>query len=146
MRLLRFLAVAAALVGGDAGALVGEASAARCVFGDTARERFEGEHPLVSWPPGRDGESPDAGYAPSEYQLKRWPFEAQSGAWCPRSAGGQARFKFELLTGRSDSAASRISSSPVHSRGSARRPKGAPAGVSSRPSQDWPQANERELS
>jgi hypothetical protein len=24
-----------------------------------------------------------AGYAPSEYQLKRWPNEAQSGAWCP---------------------------------------------------------------
>jgi hypothetical protein len=48
----------------DAGAFVGEASAARCVFGDTAREGFEGEHPLVSWSPGRDGESPDAGYAP----------------------------------------------------------------------------------
>src|SRR6266545_2777085 len=109
----------------DAGAFVGEASAARCVFGDTAREGFEGEHPLVSWSPGRDGESPVEGYAPSEYPLKRWPFEAQSGAWCPRFAGGQARFRFELLTGRPDSAASRISSPPVHSRGSARRQKGA---------------------
>jgi hypothetical protein len=130
----------------DAGALVGEASAARCVFGDTAREGFEGEHPLVSCSPGRDGESPDAGYAPSEYPLKRWPFEAQSGAWCPRFTGGQARFRFELLTGRSDSAAPRISSPPVHSRGSARCQKGALAGVSNRPSHDWPRANGRELS
>ena len=131
---------------GDLGALVGEASAARCVFGDTARERFEGEHPLVSWTPGRDGESPVAGYAPSEYPLKRWPFEAQSGAWCPRFTGGQARFKFELLTGRSDSTASWISAPPVHSREPARRPKSAFAGVSNRPLRDWPRANGRELS
>ena len=69
------------------GAAGGEAEAARWVFGAARRERFEGEHPFVCWSPGRDGETPDAGYAPSEYRLKQWPEEAQSGAWCPPIRG-----------------------------------------------------------
>ncbi len=53
-----------------------------------ARERFEGEHPLVSWRPGRDGKAHDEGYAPSECRPKRWPTKALSGAWHPRCSGG----------------------------------------------------------
>jgi hypothetical protein len=79
------------------GAVEGEAKAARCGSGVEARERFEGEHPRISWSPGRDGETPFAGYAPSEYRLKPWPHEALSGAWCPRIAGGPAGFEIEQV-------------------------------------------------
>ena len=83
------------------GAPGGEATAERNGFGVDARERFEGEHPLVSWSSGRDGEIPVAGYAPSEYRLKPWPHEALSGAWCPRFLGGNAGFEVERIAGRS---------------------------------------------
>ncbi len=53
-----------------------------------ARERFGGEHPLVSWRPGRDGKARDEGYAPSECRPKRWPTKALSGAWHPYCSGG----------------------------------------------------------
>jgi hypothetical protein len=68
--------------------------------GAQARERFEGEHPRISWSPGRDGKAPFAGYAPSEYRLKQWPHEALSGAWCPRLAGAPAGFEIERVAGR----------------------------------------------
>ncbi len=54
-----------------------------------ARERFEGEHPFVSWSPGRDGKTRDEGYVPSECRPKRWPAKALSGAWRPRRSGGR---------------------------------------------------------
>jgi hypothetical protein len=83
-------------------------------FGSRARERFEGEHPLVSWSPGHDGETPIAGYAPSEYRLKQWPNEALSGAWCPRLSGGAIGFDIERVVGHSShSSPSRISSPPM---------------------------------
>jgi hypothetical protein len=53
-----------------------------------ARERFGGEHPLVSWRPGRDGKAHVEGYAPSECRPKRWPTKALSGAWRPLYPGG----------------------------------------------------------
>ena len=56
--------------------------------GVAARERFEGEHPLVSWSAGREGKTRDAGYVPSECRPKRWPRKALSGAWRPRLTGG----------------------------------------------------------
>ena len=63
-----------------------------------ARERFEGEHPFVSWPPGRNGQAPNEGYAPSECRLKPWPIEAQSGAWRARIAGKRNEgFRFERV-------------------------------------------------
>src|SRR5258707_6780014 len=49
-----------------------DAEAALWESGVAQRDRFEGEHPFVCWSPGRYGETPDAGYAPSEYQLKPW--------------------------------------------------------------------------
>jgi hypothetical protein len=64
----------------------------------------------------------------------------------PPFCGRPRSFRFELLTGRPDSAAARISSPPVHSRGSAYRQKGALARVTNSPSHDWPRANGRELS
>lgn len=67
-------------------------------LGERARERFEGEHPFVSWSPGHDGETPVEGYAPSEYRLKQWPNEALSGAWCPRLLGGAIGFGLERVT------------------------------------------------
>jgi hypothetical protein len=86
------------------GARVGEAAAGRWIFGTTRRERFEGEHPFRDWPPVRDRETPFTSYAPSEYQLKPWPIEAQSGAWCPRFAGGNdSGFTVERVTGGSSS-------------------------------------------
>jgi hypothetical protein len=78
------------------GTRAGEASRARCRFGVTRRERFEGEHPFVCWSPGRDGEIPVAGYAPSEHRLKRWPHEALSGAWCPPLCGRKHPQRFTL--------------------------------------------------
>ena len=48
-----------------------------------------GEHPLDSWSPRREGQTPLAGYAPSECRLKPWPIQALSGAWRPRTAGGR---------------------------------------------------------
>jgi hypothetical protein len=53
-----------------------------------ARERFGGEHPFVSWHPGRDGKARVEGYAPSECRTKRWPTKALSGAWRPGCSGG----------------------------------------------------------
>ena len=67
--------------------LAREARAAGSTSTVAARERFEGEHPLVSWSPGRDGKTQVAGYAPSECRLKPWPNKALSGAWRARSAG-----------------------------------------------------------
>ena len=101
------------------GAASGEADAALWVFGAARREWFEGEHPLVSWSPGRDGEIPDAGYAPSEYRLKPWPNEARSGAWCPRVAGNHNKgFEVERVAGRTSHAvASRASTPSVLTRG-----------------------------
>ena len=106
--------------------------------GVAQRERFEGEHPLVCWSPGRDGETPNAGYAPSEYQLKPWPIEAQSGAWCPRFAGDHTEgFAVERAVERSSQrAASRESIPSVHSRGLTHRAADAIVGVSNRPSQE----------
>ena len=75
----------------DAGAEVGpwiEAKGSGEASDVAARERFEGEHPLVSWRPGRDGKAHDEGYAPSECRPKRWPTKALSGAWRPRRSGG----------------------------------------------------------
>jgi hypothetical protein len=69
------------------GALASEASATTSRAGVAARERFEGEHPLVSWSPGRDGKTQVAGYAPSECRLKPWPLKALSGAWRARFTG-----------------------------------------------------------
>ena len=114
--------------------------AAQWVFGVAHRERFEGEHPLVCWSPGRDGEIPDAGYAPSEYRLKPWPNEAQSGAWCPRVAGDHNEgFEVERVAGRtSHSAASRASTPSVLTRG--RRLNSAFVKVSNRPLQKRPRA------
>ena len=114
-----------------------DASTARCGSGASHREGFEGEHPLVSWSPGRDGETPDAGYAPSEYPLKRWPKEAQSGAWCPRFAGGrQTGFEVDGVAGpRSHRAPRRRGPHPLRSRsrGSEHRPGSAIGGIGSRP-------------
>jgi hypothetical protein len=56
--------------------------------GVAARERFGGEHQLVSWSPGYGRETHDAGYAPLEWGTKRWPTKAQSGAWRPGCPGG----------------------------------------------------------
>ena len=83
-------------------------------FGSRARERFEGEHPFVSWSPGHDGEIPNAGYAPSEYRLKQWPNEALSGAWCPRFSGGAIGFDIERVAGQTfHPVPSRTSSPPM---------------------------------
>jgi len=122
-------AIEATLVDGEAA--LWESSVAQ-------RERFEGEHPLVCWSPGRDGETPNAGYAPSEYQLKPWPIEAQSGAWCPRFAGDHTEgFEVERAAERSSQrAVSRESTPSVHSRGLTHRAAGAIVGVSNRPSQE----------
>ena len=75
-----------------------EATSAGCKPAVAARERFEGEHPFVSWSPGRDGQTPNEGYAPSECRLKPWPTEAQSGAWRARIAGKRNEgFRFERV-------------------------------------------------
>ena len=84
-----------ALVRQVVGALTVEAKECGGVAGVAARERFEGEHPLVSWFPGRDGKTRDAGYAPPECRLKRWPIKALSGAWHPRLSG-ECNRRFEI--------------------------------------------------
>ena len=112
------------------------------MFGVAHRERFEGEHPLVCWSPGRDGEIPNAGYAPSEYRLKPWPYEAQSGAWCPPVTGDHNEgFEVECVAGRtSHSVASRASTPSVLTRGLTHRPHSAFVKVSNRPLQERPRA------
>ncbi len=117
------------------GAFSGEADAVRWSSGVALRERFEGEHPGTSWSPGRAGEIPVSGYAPSEYPLKPWPHEALSGEWCPRIPGGPDGFELEKMAGQSDSDASRIASPLVRSRRRAQRPRSAIAGMISRPLQ-----------
>ncbi len=84
--------------GQELAAGVGEVDRDSWSFGECARERLEGEHPLVSWSSGHDGEIPNAGYAPSEYRLKQWPNKALSGAWCPRFSGGAIGFEIERVT------------------------------------------------
>ena len=59
-----------------------------------ARDRFEGEHPLVSWRPASDGNVRVEGYAPSECRTKQWPSKALSGAWHSRTAGGVPQLLF----------------------------------------------------
>jgi hypothetical protein len=100
--------------GKELAARVGEVDRDPWSLGRRARERFEGEHPFVSWSPGHDGETPVAGYAPSEYRLKQWPNEALSGAWCPRLSGGAISFDIERVAKRpSHSDPSRISYPPM---------------------------------
>jgi hypothetical protein len=113
------------------------------VFGAARRERFEGEHPLVRWSPGRDGETPDAGYAPSEYRLKPWPNEAQSGAWCPRLTGDHnPGFEVERIAARTFPAAALRSWTPsVRTRGLTHRPGNAFAKVTNRPLQEGSRAH-----
>ena len=95
-------------------ARVGEIDRDSWSFGRRARERFEGEHPFVSWSSGHDGEIPNAGYAPSEHRLKQWPNEALSGAWCPRFSGGAIGFDIERVTEQPfHPAPSRTSSPPI---------------------------------
>src|SRR5262249_39107435 len=124
------------------GAASGWAWSRSWLFGAPHRERFEGEHPFVCWSPGCDGEIPNAGYAPSEYRLKRWPQEALSGAWCPRLSGDHnPGWKVESGSGpKPDRDASDDSSSSFPSRGLTCQPTSAIAGVGSRPSQPLPRA------
>jgi hypothetical protein len=58
-----------------------------------------GEHPFVCWSSACDGEILVAGYALSEYRLKPWPNEAQSGAWCPHIVGGHIGYSIECAAG-----------------------------------------------
>ena len=86
---------------------VSEASLARCRFGVARRERFEGKHPGITWFSGRDGETPFAGYVPSEHRVKRWPHEAQSGGWCPPPCGSERPTRFYFRRERRPDAAAR---------------------------------------
>jgi hypothetical protein len=56
------------------------------------RQRFEGKHPLRSWSFARNEETPQGGYAPSEYQKKPWPNEALLEGWCPLYEEAHERF------------------------------------------------------
>ena len=47
------------------------------------REGFEGEYPNGDWSRTPALEAPRIGYAPSEYQRKPWPKEAQIEGWFP---------------------------------------------------------------
>jgi len=47
---------------------------------------------LLFWPRSKTPEVPRKGYAPSEYQKKLWPYEAQIEGWFPRFTPGQTCF------------------------------------------------------
>jgi len=56
------------------------------------RAWFEGEYPLFVWPRSVPPQVPRLGYAPSEFQTKRWPYEALIEGWFPPLAREHERF------------------------------------------------------
>ena len=49
--------------------------------GYEAYDGFAGEHPSNPWPPARDAQALETGYAPAKYQMKQWPNEALLEGW-----------------------------------------------------------------
>ena len=109
-----------------------------------ARERFEGEHPLVSWSPGRDGKTHDEGYAPSEYRLKQWPNEGPIRSMVPPFCGRNAdtALTLERVAGPSAPRAPRVaeSPSPISVARSGARRQGRLASTTIRPLQELARA------
>ena len=66
----------------------------------TARDRFEGEHQVKTWPRKRDAEVPCVGYAPSKYLRKQWPQKAQLKVWYSLCREVRVSFRRDVPTPR----------------------------------------------